>query len=77
MARTVRDAKLDTRAARLRLEIRPEPYWRAFEKGLALGYRRRANGGTWLARRWAAAEAMSSTRSRPRTICRTLTGLPS
>jgi hypothetical protein len=55
MARTVRDAKLDTRAARLRLAIRPEPYWRTIEKGLALGYRRRASGGTWLTRRWAAA----------------------
>ncbi len=54
MARTVRDAKLDTRAARLRLRIRPEPYWRTLEKGFALGYRRRAIGGTWLARRWAA-----------------------
>jgi integrase len=54
MARTVRDAKLDTRAARLRLGLRPEPYWRILEKGLALGYRRRANGGTWLSRRWAA-----------------------
>ena len=54
MARTVRDAKLDTRAARLRLRIRPEPYWRTLEKGFALGYRRRANGGTWLVRRWAA-----------------------
>jgi integrase len=53
MARTVRDAKLDSRAARLRLRIRPEPYWRTLEKGFALGYRRRANGGTWLARRWA------------------------
>jgi integrase len=52
MARTVRDAKLDSRAARLRLRIRPEPYWRTVEKGMALGYRRRANGGTWLARRW-------------------------
>jgi integrase len=51
MARTVRDAKLDTRAARLRLQVRPEPYWRSLERGLALGYRRRANGGTWLARR--------------------------
>src|SRR6516165_8983176 len=57
MARTVRDAKLDTRAARLRLNIRPEPYWRTLEKGLALGYRRRASGGTWLARRWAATGA--------------------
>ena len=56
MARTVRDAKLDTRAARLRLGIRPEPYWRTLEKGLALGYRRRTNGGTWLARRRAGAD---------------------
>ena len=54
MARTVRDAKLDSRAARLRLGIRSEPYWRTLEKGFALGYRRRANGGTWLARRWSA-----------------------
>jgi integrase len=52
MARTVRDTKLETRAARLRLRIRAEPYWRTLEKGLALGYRRRTNGGTWLARRW-------------------------
>jgi integrase len=50
MARTVRDAKLDTRTARLRLPIRSEPYWRGLEKGFALGYRRRARGGTWLAR---------------------------
>jgi integrase len=51
MARTVRDAKLETRTARLRLPIRTEPYWRGLEKGFALGYRRRAKGGTWLARR--------------------------
>lgn len=51
MARTVRDTNLSTRAARLRLKIRSEPYWRALEAGLALGYRRRASGGTWLARR--------------------------
>jgi integrase len=51
MARTVRDAKLDTRSARLRLPIRSEPYWRGLEKGFALGYRRRGRGGTWLARR--------------------------
>src|SRR6516162_9722792 len=51
MARTVRDANLETRTARLRLPIRSEPYWRGLEKGLALGYRRRARGGTWLARR--------------------------
>ena len=57
MARTVRDAKLETRAARLRLNIRPEPYGRTLEKGVALGYRRRASGGTWLARRWGATGA--------------------
>jgi integrase len=51
MARTVRDTNLETRTARLRLPIRTEPYWRGLEKGFALGYRRRAMGGTWLARR--------------------------
>jgi len=51
MARTVRDANLETRTARHRLPIRSEPYWRGLEKGFALGYRRRARGGTWLARR--------------------------
>jgi integrase len=51
MARTVRDANLETRAARLRLKAQAEPYWRGLERGLALGYRRRATGGTWLARR--------------------------
>jgi len=35
----------------LRLPIRGEPYWRGLERGFALGYRRRASGGTWLARR--------------------------
>jgi integrase len=51
MARKVRDANLETRTARLRLKIRPEPYWRSLEKGFFLGYRRRVSGGTWLARR--------------------------
>src|SRR5215831_7745551 len=51
MARTVRDANLETRTARLRLPIRSEPSWRGLEKGFALGYRRGGKGGTWLARR--------------------------
>jgi hypothetical protein len=51
MARTVRDANLESRTARLRLPIRSEPYWRGLERGFALGYRRRGKGGTWLARR--------------------------
>ena len=50
MARTVRDARLDTRAARLRLEPRHEPYWRTIERGAHLGYRKGERGGVWLAR---------------------------
>jgi integrase len=52
MARTLQDAKLDTRAARLRLKKRREPYWRSFSEGLAVGYRKGAKGGTWIARHY-------------------------
>jgi integrase len=52
MARTLRDAKLDTRAARLRLKQRREPYWRSLSEGLAIGFRRGAKGGTWIARHY-------------------------
>lgn len=51
----VRDAKLETRAARLRLPVGPEPHWRGIGKGLHLGYRRLATGGSWTARRRTAA----------------------
>lgn len=51
MARTVKDASLETRTARLRLQVRSEPYWRSIDGGLALGYRRNAKGGSWIARR--------------------------
>src|SRR3974377_590867 len=51
MARTVREATLATRSARLRLAVAEKPYWRVIEQGLHLGYRRRATGGTWIARR--------------------------
>ena len=51
MARTVREAALATRSARLRLPIASKPFWRVIEQGLHLGYRRRATGGTWIARR--------------------------
>lgn len=50
MARQVRDAVLDTRNARRALKQRAEPYWRALDKGLHLGYRRRATGGSWIVR---------------------------
>ena len=52
MARTLQDAKLDTRAARLRLKRRREPYWRSLSEGLAVGYRRGTKGGTWIARHY-------------------------
>jgi hypothetical protein len=51
VARTVREASLATRSARLRLAINTKPYWRVIEQGLHLGYRRRETGGTWIARR--------------------------
>ena len=51
MARTVRETALATRTARLRLTTRGKPYWRMLEQGLHIGYRRRATGGTWTARR--------------------------
>jgi integrase len=52
LARTLQDAKLDTRAARLRLKKRREPYWRSISEGLAVGYRKGVKGGTWIARHY-------------------------
>ena len=52
MARTLHDARLDTRNARLRLKQRREPYWRSISRGLAVGYRKGAIGGTWIARHY-------------------------
>jgi hypothetical protein len=51
MARTVREAALGTRSARLRLPVFAKPYCRVIEQGLHLGYRRRSTGGSWIARR--------------------------
>ena len=50
MARAVRNPKIDTRSARSRLPERREPYWTVISEGCALGYRRGAKGGTWIAR---------------------------
>jgi integrase len=54
MARTVRDAALESRTARSRLEPSGQPYYRALEPGLLhLGYRKpRAGAGKWLARHY-------------------------
>ncbi len=50
MPRTVNDAPLTTRAARERLAVRHQPYWRGIEAGAAIGYRKGATGGVWLVR---------------------------
>jgi hypothetical protein len=50
MARSARDKRLDTRAARLKLAA-GKRFWLPIGKGLALGYRRTKEGyGTWSAR---------------------------
>lgn len=50
MARAVRDAKLDTRTARQKLEISPKPHWRVMIEGGHIGYYRGARCGKWKAR---------------------------
>lgn len=50
MARTVRNAKLDTRSARARLPAKKSGYWVPIVHGFALGYRKGAKGSVWLAR---------------------------
>ncbi len=52
MARTVRDANLETRTARARLKASGKPYYRAIDAGLHLGYRKGKTGGKWVARRY-------------------------
>lgn len=53
MARTVRDASLESRTARSRLKARGKPYYRVLEAGLHLGYRRPLKGsGKWVARHY-------------------------
>jgi integrase len=52
MGRTVKDTRLETRQARLRLTIKKdrEPYWRLLRQGLHLGYRKSPQGGVWMVR---------------------------
>jgi integrase len=50
MARITRDSRLEAIDRRLKLRTRKEPYWRQLIAGTSLGYRRNANGGTWVAR---------------------------
>jgi integrase len=50
MPRQTADQPITTRAARERLVVRSEPYWRNIDAGVSLGYRRGGAGGTWLVR---------------------------
>jgi hypothetical protein len=51
MARTVKDAKLQTSEARRRLKAQGKPHYRTLEEGLHLGYRKpRSGAGKWVAR---------------------------
>ena len=50
MARTVKDANLQTREGRSKLKIDHQPYWRGIELGAHVGYRKGKRGGVWMAR---------------------------
>jgi integrase len=58
VARTLRDASLESRTARGRLKARGKPYYRAIEPGLHLGYRKPLSGpGKWIARHYVGDQA--------------------
>ena len=50
MPRRLYAKELETRSARLRLQIRKTPYFLKLTRGLALGCRRLKTDGTWLVR---------------------------
>jgi integrase len=53
MARKVKSAKLDSREARRKLEIRGKPHWHSIERELHIGYRRlKGKAGTWVVRHY-------------------------
>ena len=50
MPRKIREIKLDSRTARLKLKKRSSPFFVKLGKNLQMGYRRNDTAGTWLAR---------------------------
>jgi integrase len=50
VARLPRNAKFETRAARVRLASQPRAYWRQIAQGLFIGYRKGKTAGVWIAR---------------------------
>ncbi len=57
MARRVRDASLESRAARAKLTARGKPYYRSIGPGLHLGYRKGDEARKWVARLYVGAGA--------------------
>src|SRR5262245_36840049 len=57
MARRVRAADLETRAARFRLKARGKPYYKNVGPGLHVGYRKGKRAGMWVVRRYAGASS--------------------
>ncbi len=55
MAKRVKSAKLDSRAARAELSQSPKPYYTAIDRGVHLGYRKGKRGGKWVLRTYAGA----------------------
>lgn len=53
MARTLRDARIETRTARARLAPARKPYWRTVDPGLHVGYYKGRRGGRWVLRLYA------------------------
>lgn len=50
MARTVRDARIESREARRKLQPSSEQYWRAISQGAHIGYYKGPTAGSWYAR---------------------------
>ena len=47
MGRMVREYRLETREARIRLKPRQNPYWRLISTNVHLAYRKGSRGGQW------------------------------
>jgi integrase len=69
MAGQTNDQPITTREARKRLAVRAEPYWRAIDAGAAIGYRKGATSGFWIAR------VLIENRYRKESIARTDDGI--
>jgi integrase len=57
VAKRVRDADLESRAARSKLKARGKPHYRSIGAGLHVGYRKGAREGKWVVRRYVGDQA--------------------